>query len=139
MPVEGVRSLGTWVTSGSELPSMYQELNSGSLQVQQTLLISEPSLQPLCLISGYILLILNIEVFVFFSFFFIIFPYESTNFNIYYMAESKDTMMGQKILVFSPLSIFLWFPREVVFKWYVFWRSNVISFYFLTLFLWHHV
>lgn len=109
MPVEGVRSFGNGVISGSEPPCMSQELNTGSLQVQQTLLIFEPSLQPLCLISDYILLILNIEVF---GFFFLLLIYEYTNFNIYYVAGSKDTIIGQKMFFFPLSIIFFGFPER---------------------------
>lgn len=44
-PEKGVRSPGTWVTGGWELPCGGWELNPGPLQEQPGLLTDEPSLQ----------------------------------------------------------------------------------------------
>ena len=45
-PEEGIRSLGTGVTGGCELPCGCWELNPGPLEEQPVLVTTEPSLQP---------------------------------------------------------------------------------------------
>ena len=47
MSKRGMRPCGTGVTDGCEPPHGYWELNSGPLEEQPVLLITEPSFQPL--------------------------------------------------------------------------------------------